>query len=494
MIELSSATQQLTIPERERRMTVGRELGYYLSHRGFKQVVFVTNIQDALPVLTRDELKRHAVPTDAYAGRGPGMALGLQFPDQEMVVHLPTPMFPQEESLLRDVATRTNVVFPTLRSDVTAVLQDERTFVYPFIGSAEMNEKFPNRTTPAAGRFNNKALMRQRFKDSGMTEKLVPGAEIFYQGQEPPVFIQQVIDTVREYATSSSQERFMLKLAETASGLLSPTITSEEIRELKEGRIPDSLQSKVAAMFTGNDGTMFMGDVVLEEFVPYKSDGHTGDFNTRGYLLPDGQFIPLSVGRQICDEKGQYLGMISVPSHNQALVQQIGLHPNVLVIQMEIMEKIARSMFKDGYFGPVSFDCFCGDGPDAVPANRDFNQREGGGTVPGIIAANSGAIYGEERAVMDVETKIESSRRLEGREIEALLERLSTQGVSFYATTFMRSPSNGGNSHIYTLKTVQPFNGIATNELSMAQSIVGNVAQLNASIGQSMGLNFRVAY
>ncbi|KXK10247.1 MAG: hypothetical protein UZ22_OP11002000892 [Microgenomates bacterium OLB23] len=474
----------------ERRRLVGTELTTWYQSQGYDRILYVGNIADALPPAARPALERGHAPLDAYQGRLPGMALGL-FPQLPVGIRMDRPIYPQEEVLLKELAAFSDSTYPIMGPDID---DDANTFIYPFIGSEKMVAQYGERTLPPAERFNNKAIMRSMLADLGYSHGLTPGHEIFYDQTDVHQFASRTLDEVLTYAGQSKAQKFLVKLANTASGLLNVSLTAEQVRAISEGDevVRARVHKAIMAMFTSPyENGLFPGDVVVEDYVDYReAESGIGDYNFRGFLTPKGVFVPMSASRQICDASGEYLGMIMANTHKITDLEKIGLHPGALRQQWELMNAAAKTMYSQGYWGQVSFDAFTPQGRSVLGWNRDFNMREGGASVPAVGSSLADKLYGSDAMVLDMEMKVNTGGVLDEQHVGEVLDHMQQHGVRPYATTFLRYPRvNADGRYQYTVKTLSPYRGDALNEPAVRDHVCGVTEAMNdGSIDVVFGL------
>lgn len=469
----------------ERRKIVGRKFGNFLADNGFKRVVYVGNIEDALPPAVRPALVAHGVPPSAYQGRMIGMSTAL-FPEFERTIFLQDPLFPAEKKFWQNIWRQTNISPPIITNEPPSVEDDS--FFYPFIGSFDFLERYGNNSLPAAEEFNNKAQMKNLLRKLKLDHFIVPGVEIFYQGKNLDDLDDYVNEIIYQYLLPlirAEQSPFLIKLGNTASGLLNIRVDPEMIlvedRETQHNQI-NEVFDQIEKMFKSPyDGKDYPGDVVIEQVIPFGKDREGwGDFSLRGFISPTGEFVFLSIGRVISNSKGEYLGMVMVESTSKEQLRQIGLQSEQLQNVVSVSQRIANEMFERGYFGPYSIDFFCPQNAQEQSSFliHDFNMREGGTTISGLITSISEVVFGEKTPVLDIELKM---KRKEGGvfsegELNDVLEELQRIGIFPYATTFLRYPTKEG---VYTVKLLLAYPDEALTDDQVADFIRRKTEDLN---------------
>lgn len=480
--ELGKETEQLlALSDADRRRYVGRAFNAMLTERGLSGMFYQGNIEEALPEAVRPALTAHGAPPSAYQGRMVGMSLSI-LPQKAPRVLLEEPLFPAENAFWNKLAKDLDVPMPEVTTDASNLNLDGL-FIYPFIGSGSYNKRYPGRTIPAAGTFNNKAHMRQVLKEAGLEKALVPGSEVVYEGEQVKKYVERCVRSVEQQMEHAGRP-LMVKLANTASGLLNVQVHPDILRSAN-GR--ERLENAFRQMFLSPfDGKYYPGDVVLEEFVDFgaSSDGY-GDFSVRGYTTPKGQFVPVSAGRVISDRSGEYLGMVMTRVDRQGELDTIGLDPKVLRKELSVMQAWSNELRDRGYFGPISLDFFAEQQkPDGQILNHDYNVREGGTTISGLISSVARQALGSEAPVLDIELKA----KMDERTIDQALEDLQAEGVFPYATTFLKYPNKEG---VRTMKVVTRYTGSAQTDRHVREAITDLTSLLNIRLSRR-GVSFNM--
>lgn len=467
----------LKMSDLDRRHLTGAAYDEKLAAEGLEGTTVVYNVQDALPPTTVADLTAHAAPPEAYTGRSLGLAMNL---GSNLPVRIAgsAPLAPEVE-FAGQLADKAGLQMPELTPPTDHV--DEDHFVYPFIGCNELNDKYPGRTIADAQPFNHKGNMREMTRQVGGNGSVVPGTELYYEGQDPDEYAELVFSALRRQQADSPTDKVWLKPVGTASGLQ----THKYGPEVQQAEFGDQvLNGHLRNMFgVDENGTMTPTDVVIEHHSNFGHQHGPADYNLRGAKTPEGLFVPQTVGRQISTSGGEFVGAVMVSANDSDALDVIGLHPKTLLRASSLMSGLADGM-GDGYpFGPMSTDFFSAQrSPDAQPQKRDFNVREGGTTFGGLVCALKDQLWPGARAVMDVEMQIypTGSRPSEAR-LEAMVDKLYGSGYVPYATTFLRYPNAEGR---YTLKVVAPFDGVITSD----DDIVKGMRNMAGSINNQLGM------
>lgn len=469
----------LALSDRERRRIAGNAIRNHLAGQGFDGITYVSNVDDALPPSAREAIINHGVPARAYGGRMLGMALALA-PDTKSQVNvvMEEPLVKSELDFWQHFTSQTGIVLPTIIPKREAIGDND--FIYPFIGSKYINNEFPGRTLPDSERFNRKADMRKRLRKLGEEQSLVPGVEIFYEGDEAKHY-DKIAKVLKERAEATGQTQW-LKHSFTASGLASMKVSSEQARN------STYIQQKLRGMFQSeNDPSItYPDDVVVEDGIDFgNSPSGYGDFSLRGMALPDGSFMPLSIGRVISNAKGEYLGMVMVQGNKMQQLKNIGLDPMTYVKSVEVFSKLVADIHKDGYtFGPVSVDYFSQQNNSAADVHtRDYNIREGGTTIGGVITSYADRIWPDAQGVLDVELHIISDQPLDEKGFNQLVQSFQQERCIPYATTFLRYPklieTDNPDARLYTIKVLSPYTGTALTDDSVVEAMRDMVDTMN---------------
>ncbi|MDH7475848.1 MAG: hypothetical protein QHH09_00040 [Microgenomates group bacterium] len=475
--------------DRERRQMVGQEFFDWLKKAGYDQVVYQGNIEDALPEAVRPALTAHGAPPSAYQGRMIGISTALipQFPRG---VILDEPLLPAEQQFWQELWKNLGIPSPTIIiGDYSQ--QQPGVFYYPFIGSNNFYETHKGNSLPPAEKFNNKARMRKLLREISLSGNIVPGIEIFYQGQELSDYVDLIYQEVAKYSRESDK-RLLIKLGNTASGLLNVRVNPDMVA-VNDLELQLRIKEQIYAMFQSPyDGELYPGDVVVEEVIDFgqQEDGW-GDFSLRGFILPSGELVFFSVGRVISDQNGQYLGMVMVESTSEEQLTQIGLTKEKLLSVIDTSRRISQKMYQFGYFGPYSIDFFSPQDPtNQTFLIHDYNMREGGTTISGLASSVSGMIFGEMTAVLDIELKLKSKGGLLNKALNQLVAQLQATRMFPYATTFLNYPQQEKTGKIYTVKLLLPYQGTALTDDEVADYIKRVVDGLNCRLPES-SISFR---
>lgn len=487
--ESLSTRELLSLPDEVKRRYTGQQLSMWLNEQGYEKIVYLAAIEEALPLAVRPALAAHGAPSSAYQGRAIGISLSLLLENPPIAV-LPEDLLSSEEYFWRNFCRVMNTPYPTTIKDVEEVAHKRNYFFYPFIGSEKTYQQFKEQTIPPSERFNDKAFMRRLLKQLNLGKYILPGKEIFYEaGEDLSQFITRVIQELKDY-NHQRKHPLIIKLANTASGLLSVKYNPEMIEESNN----DQLVQSLTLMFTSPyDGKIYPGNVVIEEKIDFgqKEDGF-GDFSLRGFITPQGEFVVLSVGRLISNQEGEYLGMVMIQSNKREQLLKIGLYPNIFQQMVTAFSRLAEDMFRQGYFGPVDVDIFAQQHQEKEEFFfHDFNTREGGSTISGLIASSVDKVLNGTPPLLDIELKLESPSLLSEEQLNQVIAVLQENGVFPYATTFLRYPKNeGDNQLVYPLKIMTLCEEALTDSSVMSQ-VKGLVGRLNEiEIVANSGIKF----
>ena len=461
----------------QRRVEVGQRYGAALGRAGLTETYIDYNIGDALPGTTKDALVRHGAPYDAYGGRAAGVAFNL-VSSLPVTIMGAKPMGP-ELAYLDRISDMTGIQQPTFTDIGTAV--PDSAFVYPFIGTAELNKKYPGRTFAPAMPYNHKGNMRRSTVEVAGSESVVPGAELYAADHDEfDPYAASVYDALRRQNPASG--RTWLKLAETASGLSTVRFTEEQLAAVGF----TGVRHELLTMFGRSPrGELQVADVVVEHHVDFgEHEGQPADYNLRGAKTADGQFVPQTVGRQVSNSGGEYIGAVMVDCDDPEALGTIGLTADTFVRAASTVSSLARRMGEDYPFGPMSVDFFSQQlDPDSPVQMRDFNMREGGTTFGGFIGSLRKQLWPGASGVLDAEYKIDAKRVMSEQELSTMLEKMYGADVVPYASSFLMYPQVAEDgSATYTMKVVAPFNGIVRADDDIIKEMRRRAAQFNAIV------------
>lgn len=477
----------LGLTDRERRKLAGSAFDAYFTSKGFDGVTYVCNIADALPKTTQADLANHSVPIAAYGGRMFGTALG---PHPRWAVNVVSAQpLPSEANFIAVLANHLDSSQPQRLDQEDHA--GENNFIWPFIGDPKFVARYGDRTLPDGQPYNSKSLMRQVMRDIGEEENLAPGIEVIYTpGESQQSYYARVRAAIRDESARHGV-KLWLKLDNTASGLKTARYTPEDLLQ------PDAdaqINRDLDAMFVQPDtGVAELESVVIEHHIEHHANSQYGDYNLRGSITPYGQFIPVFAGRSVNHpELGEYYGMFGARLDSPEQLANIGLDYETMLRSVRTAEKLARYMYQKGYWGPFSVDFFARQlNPNGKIRFRDFNMREGGTSVGGLITSEAESFWPGAMGVLDVEMGMETVTPLSDDQLETMSARLFQAGILPYSTTFLRHPKldTATNKTRYTLKLLAPQHGPVTTSALASQSIA-QLAQYLNGLGMA-GLNFK---
>lgn len=501
--QLGQAEALLGMSDYERRKIISGSISTYLQERGLEGIAYLTNISAVLTPSQIRQLENHAGTSAVqYGGRMFGMHQG-HLPQWPSLI-VSTPPLESETAFFDKLAGY-------LGTQTAQRIEDEAQipsnyFVYPFKGDAALVEQYgPERTISDATPFNSKSGMRWLLRTLGEEENIMPGTEIFYDPENDTreTFYTRIRTAIREQSDEAIRlgvndtGKVWGKHAHTASGLGTFRRTKEDLTP-RDGRtdedIDRELDAELDAMFWTPDeshpdgGRFVFDDVVIEHHVPFgeSRDGY-GDMNFRGFITPDGRFIPTFVGKSINNDIGEYIGMVGARCDDPEQLANIGMTPEQVKKATKVYEKMAAFMHANGYWGPISADFFVKQfDPESPIWLRDFNMREGGTSYSGLITAIGPDLWGDDqmRGVLDTELNITAPRVLRPGELEALVSTLEAHGIFSYATTFLK-----GEKTSHTLKVIARQHGPATTTAEVVRSMRMLANQIN-SLGLPGGARF----
>jgi hypothetical protein len=472
LAELDANTKEL--PSWQSRLKLGRELQASMPDR---TLAFVGNISHALPPAARVQLAEHTVPPGAYEGRMPWVGASYALPKPPLVIMQEKP-YEQELALLSEICDAAGIQTPkvvvtdsfaysidAVKTRLNGQGDRQNIFWHPFIGSGEFGSG--SDTLPNARVFNNKAGMRNLMRANNMEVNVPAGTEIFCEdGESLATMTGKLTSAIAE----SPCEVVRLKLAETASGMCTVKVSATRFKTDREYQL--HVDHLIQSMFEYK-GQVFLGDVVLEEQIDFGGEKGYGDFGARGYTLPNGQFIPLSLGRVVSTSDGVYQGMVMAPLENPSA---IGLDYARTKQIVETMKNLADLSYTQGYWGPVNLDLFVHQSETKPPLVHDFNYRDGGSSASGAFAT----VIGRGRPTLDMDIKLARHNPLDENEANELIARLWNNGILPYATTFMRHPNHSdGKGIVYAMKTMVPLSGTIDTDAVAREKIAEYVGQLN---------------
>lgn len=483
--ELRSAEELLQCTELERRELAGQAFTAYWKEQGHPEVVYISNVDAALPKAGQSQLTAHGAPPTAYGGRMLGMALGMVARELPIYV-VAEPPTTAENKFVAYVASELGCEPPTIIGSLDQV--PDTSFIFPFMGSPETAARFPGRTIADATPFNNKANIRILLDQLEENESMVPGTEVFYEDSKSEAEFFDKIETALRAEAAHSGRGVWLKHVSTASGMATYRYGADFFDDTNTDATTE-LRKNLQDMFTDPEtGEKHLDSVVIEHSIDFgASETGYGDFSLRGMITPNGQFVPFSLGRVISNEDGECIGAVMAQSDKPDQLDAIGLAPETLAKAARLMEKVGRDLHAKGYMGPMAVDFFGEQrNPDGQVLMRDFNVREGGTSFGGLATALSDRLWeGPTARVMDVELKADTDRQLTEAEAEALAAKLYQSGVAPYATTFLRYPAHkkaedGTTGYVYTLKVLAPLTAPAATEPQVHRAIDELAAWLNA--------------
>jgi hypothetical protein len=315
---------------------------------------------------------------------------------------------------------------------------EQSPFLHPFIGSPEMQQE--QSSLPDATSFNDKAQMRRLMKSNGLSENVIRGKEIFSDSDTKlDKIISAVDEAIRNWNNISD---IRVKLGDSASGLCTVVVSPREYLESPEYQ---SRAQRAIENFFKNNGSTEPGNIVLEDNLEQR-EGWV-DYGTRGYLLPDRNFIPTSFARQITDNRGGYMGAVVSTTFN---IESIGLTRKQANNIRSLANQFSKSIHAMGYWGPVNLDVFGHPENESIALAHDWNLRDGG-TSGSALALH----LWDSLSTMDLDLKLTTERELSDIEINSLIARCwQEKRIILYSTTFLRYPKVDSSGVHYTVKTI----------------------------------------